>query len=278
MKKLKKEKFIRLPIIKEKRNDLGDEEIFLIYEKYKEELKEKIKKLNVLKNKENSCYIDSILYPILIIPNNYIYKEIEKSKKEEVKKIKLFLKYLKYEINNSEGKNITTKPLKKKLKQYNILKEILNNNNEQDLSEFLYLFLNLFGINPTKIKINTKEININIIEIGVNKNQKIEEEIKKNYNILESKCLIININRIINKEKTFEEIEFKRKIKINDKDLRLKIIIMHIGENCYRGHYISFFKYRNYWVYFNNLNKNLKIVDFNEIKKEVKNIKMLIYL
>ena len=278
MKKLKKEKFCRLPIIKEKRNDLGDEEIFLIYEKYKEELKEKIKKLNVLKNKENSCYIDSILYPILIIPNNYIYKEIEKSKKEEVKKIKLFLKYLKCEINNSEGKNITTKPLKKKLKQYNILKEILNNNNEQDLSEFLYLFLNLFGINPTKIKINTKEININIIEIGVNKNQKIEEEIKKNYNILESKCLIININRIINKEKTFEEIEFKRKIKINDKDLRLKIIIMHIGENCYRGHYISFFKYRNYWVYFNNLNKNLKIVDFNEIKKEVKNIKMLIYL
>lgn len=104
------------------------------------------------RNSKNSCFMDSILFPMLAVPNNYFDRTLFKTDKCESK-----LEEIKMALYEQAMSLRTTRNLK--LKCVSLLKYVKElspflQGEQQDDSEFLISLMDIFGLKPTTIRRN----------------------------------------------------------------------------------------------------------------------------
>lgn len=99
-------------------------------------------------NYRSSCFMDSILFPMLIVPNNYFDSAFFKSEKCETKleEIKMALYEQAMNMRNKRNMNLKCISILKHVKNAE-LKQLLTGG-EQDDSEFLIALMNIFDLKP----------------------------------------------------------------------------------------------------------------------------------
>jgi hypothetical protein len=103
-------------------------------------------------------------------------------------------------------------------------------------------------------------------------------EKKKEY--IKSKSFIyIQLYRNIGSEKLKTRIEYPEEIKLreNSKSMRIKSLIIHIGDTVNSGHYISIIKDGDKWYRYNDMESEIKEIGDKDRKRYKKNIVGLIY-
>lgn len=237
-----------------------------------------------------TCYIDSVLLPLILIPG-YFQENMLYSKQKDVclQKIQNILISLKNSLELNRQTSCT--PLLGVLKECNFDQNLLQGHN--DPSEFLLKLMELFNLEPTKVKSVKKQSN-NKFDWKVVKseisNQSILNVFAKDKNILDtfqesniekrgptftlekdciidSECLIFNIEG--------EKISFSPYITSRKMNAVYTLInIVNYSDN----HYTSFFKSSNEWFRYDDLNPNLEIKNYQEVVDESNsNAKLLVY-
>ena len=152
-------------------------------------------KLGGLVNIDDSCYLDSVLFALLAIPNKFVNKYILLKKLDinnDNKFLKLLQKYLIYLTESIRVKNIfqVCTPFRNIIKQKNINgMPNFGLPGQQEAGEFLIYFLSLF--NSQNIAITN---NISYATNSVSKNIKSKDLIQTNVSIDNNASIIIFID------------------------------------------------------------------------------------
>ena len=80
-------------------------------------------------------------------------------------------------------------------------------------------------------------------------------------------------------EKIRTSIEYPEEIKIkeNSKNLKIKSLIIHLGESVNSGHYITIIKRRNKWYMYNDMERGVKEISENRMKEYKKDVVGMLY-
>ena len=80
-------------------------------------------------------------------------------------------------------------------------------------------------------------------------------------------------------EKIRTSIEYPEEIKIkeNSKNLKIKSLIIHLGESVNSGHYITIIKRRNKWYIYNDMERGVKEISENRMKEYKKDVVGMLY-
>ena len=80
-------------------------------------------------------------------------------------------------------------------------------------------------------------------------------------------------------EKVRTSIEYPEEIKIkeNSKNLKIKSLIIHLGEWVNSGHYITIIKRRNRWYIYNDMERGVKEISEKKMKEYRKDVVGILY-
>ncbi len=80
-------------------------------------------------------------------------------------------------------------------------------------------------------------------------------------------------------EKIRTSIEYPEEIKIkeNSKNLKIKSLIIHLGESVNSGHYITIIKRRNKWYIYNDMERGVKEISENRMREYKKDVVGMLY-
>ncbi len=80
-------------------------------------------------------------------------------------------------------------------------------------------------------------------------------------------------------EKIRTSIEYPEEIKIkeNSKNLKIKSLIIHLGESVNSGHYITIIKRRNKWYMYNDMERGVKEISENRMREYKKDVVGMLY-
>ena len=145
------------------------------------------------KNYRNSCFMDSILFPMLVVPNNYFDRVLFKSDKCEtnLEEIKQALYEQAMTMRTNRDFNLKCIAIMKHVKNP-VLKQLLTGN-QQDDSEFLIALMDIFDLKPVStrltrymsndmqnwVKTSSVDENISVLEF------KIPDDYDESVNIIE---------------------------------------------------------------------------------------------
>lgn len=242
----------------------------------------------------NSCYFDSAiialfhpLYTNASLHTLWFYKSIFKQKLDNHK-----AEEIQHEIKNiiSNSFNIhthqicrrnTSKRLRNMFQNYDahynkihIMEWTMEQNDPTDV---IYMLEYIFNI-PNKIKFKNNEniersglIGLSVPVYLLMKNVKFEDlfpnfvdsETKIKRKFVKGSMLYVQVHRNFMDSRKITS-EFKPPVKIHD--MTLVSIIIHIGSFPTQGHYVTLFKQNNSkWIYYDNMDLNVKYVDNTDI-------------
>ena len=80
-------------------------------------------------------------------------------------------------------------------------------------------------------------------------------------------------------EKVRTSIEYPEEIKIkeNSKNLKIKSLIIHLGDTVNSGHYITIIKRREKWYKYNDMERGIKEIREKELKEYKKDVVGILY-
>lgn len=246
-----------------------------------------------------SCFMDSILFPLLIIDGYFKYKFLTEDNclKDSMQEI-----FLNFNKNNN-----TCIPLIKKMKECsNETAKKLFSGEQQDDSEFLITLMDIYDLEPTVVNhrrylSNNKKDWIElsnytkdeaVLEIQLTKeseplelyqkgnletfdedNKPLANNRKYTYSyevsrILKSDAIILHTQRRLFDRINKTKVKIAKTIYDDNRDIYYKLILItnHSG-SMNSGHYTSFFRWNDDWYYYNDLRSDVKIVDWDTVKK-----------
>jgi hypothetical protein len=260
-----------------------------------------------------SCFIDSILYPLLTV-DGYFKDRLSKDS-PRCPEISEAIKSIDF---NKE--NVTCSLLIEKMKKCEPIKDLATGE-QQDDSEFLIALMDIYNLEPTVVRSkiylsNDKEnwfeisdrkepqtvIEISLGKPGENlldlyhnlefedytqdvdnkpKYEKTGEAMSYKYTvnrIIDSEVLIFHIKRRFQNKKDKTPITISQTLKDNAKNIyyRLSVVTIHIGGSS-GGHYISFFKLEGIWYLYDDL-EGVSVTDWENVNKIAKtDCSLLVY-
>jgi hypothetical protein len=255
-----------------------------------------------------SCFLDSILFPLLVTDGyfkQHFLNDIPKCGGNELQNV----------MKNIVGSD-TCEPVIDILKKCDIMKEILNQQ-QQDDSEFFLKLMELYNLEPTTVseltylspddsqffEIYNKAETYSVLKIDINESsslidmfqtpdrnifdedlpvyEKTGEKMKYSYNIkkiLDSDALVFYIKRMSSSTKDRREIPITKMLKKGNKFYVLTVVTVHRGQSIERGHYVSYFKLENDYFLYDDLENDLIPTDWQELLKNAsKDCSLLIY-
>ena len=80
-------------------------------------------------------------------------------------------------------------------------------------------------------------------------------------------------------EKVRTRIEYPEEIKIreNSKNMKIKSLIIHLGDTVNSGHYITIIKRREGWYMYNDMERGIKEIREKELKEYKKDVVGILY-
>ncbi len=80
-------------------------------------------------------------------------------------------------------------------------------------------------------------------------------------------------------EKIRTSIEYPEEIKIkeNSKNLKIKSLMIHLGESVNSGHYITLIKRENKWYKYNDMERGIKEISEKKMKEYKKDVVGMLY-
>lgn len=218
-----------------------------------------------------SCFMDSVLYPLLITDNKLVSEMLTKNitgnticnneNPDYVKDLQSQLRNMKQTA--ADGTLQSCSMFIRDFKKCNANTEELMNGEQQDDSEFLQILFQLFDIEPTIVR-NKNGDRENLVTLEIPINESINESpvavFQKNYDIMKSDGLIFHINRtdyhVVNGNVRFtknnEPIKIDKCIGNKKTNYYLKIITCHNG-SAVGGHYTAFFNKLGTWYRYDDL-------------------------
>lgn len=249
-----------------------------------------------------SCFMDSLLFPILIKDGYFKTKFLESEAScQDIKK-----SLVKIHENILSGNNLTCIPLVQTMKKCDTLKRFIGD--QQDDSEFLIALMDVYDLTPTIVNnriylsndrkrwksINNSDIKQAVLEITPELNDPLKiyqqpeiedyrddpdnapkDDSGKRYDfkfsadrITSSECLIIHTKRRELGKKNLTPIIISRVLKDEARDIyyNLEIITIHHG-TAMGGHYTSFFRWGDQWYHYDDLKSEIKNVGWEFVKE-----------
>lgn len=260
---------------------------------------ESVKKPRIYSGPRNvggvSCFMDSVLYPILIIDNKPVMEMLNKDLTntrnicENVKLQDLQDELVKMQTTTREAKLQTCSTFINKFRKCNILTAELMDGRQQDDSEFLQLLFQIFDIEPTTVKSKESGLeNLAVLEVPIyeTRGKSPVAAYQENYQIIKSNALIFHINRTdytvqngqVVFKKIIEPIVIDKCIRNKSNTFYLRIITCHQG-SASGGHYISYFNKSGKWCKYDDLGSPTVVpVVWDNIKEYVEtHCSMLFY-
>ena len=226
----------------------------------------------------NSCYMDSIITPIMATAPNYLSKSIMSSK--SCTGVKNELAIIRYNMLYRPELEITTFNLASKLyKCSNTLRALIGTGEKQDDSEFLMALMDKFDIEPT----TTIAGKVSILYYTPDESGGCQLVKCKSMNepIVDSDCLIFNISRNMGLQYDNTPVDVSRYIELNDKSFELLFATVFIGPIS-GGHYMAYFRikeeYNDQWYLYDNTDPQFRKVQWDTVKSHIAtNGSMIVY-
>jgi ubiquitin C-terminal hydrolase len=251
-----------------------------------------------------SCFMDSILFPLLII-DGYFKDKLLKPQKDCPQITKALETIQK---NIIESKEASCVPLISAMKNCDKIKNLVTGA-QQDDSEFLIKLMDLYDLTPTLIntrrylsnnkrkwtELTNTDIKQSVLEIMPDTEellktyQKISlEEFDENNlakdddgdlykytysadRILSSEALVLHTQRKLFNRKNRTPVKISKVLKDELRDIYygLTIVTIHHGGSS-GGHYTSFFRWGDDWYHYDDLRSVIKIVDWETVEKKAR--------
>jgi superfamily II DNA or RNA helicase len=266
-------------------------------------------KLGLLQNKDNSCYLDSLLMSIMHCKNDILTNILESGLPYDGRlKMAKIAKQIKQELQNlynhiQSGKNMIIcskirelfKSFDESYKEKNKSHEMINwDSEQQEPLDVILLFSRMFKLSENIKKriiatdgdviFDTSAITVlidiendNIVDLHDYIPKHIEHIKKKTKTTIYESCkgMFVHVKRGY----VSDDHEHKRTNKIkyyetlqteNGNKLELISIIVHHGSNVHGGHYTCLIKHENKWYGFDDLKDKVKYIgDFKNISDHV---------
>ena len=219
--------------------------------------KKKCQLIRGIKEVKNTCYMDTVLFALLAIPNKVIKNTLlsrkdtttcsnicSKNCSKEVRLREMFRTFLqKIHTDIQEGKWTSSVPqIKSVIKDCDNYKYALDFSKyvQEDAKDFLEFLISLFALDNTRL-----------LQLDLCLSKNLFRSLEKQYNLRES-FVIVYINRVCGKgEKNRSIVKYKKTLNTG-KRLHLTHIICHLGQTSVEGHYICYIMCGDNWYLYDN--------------------------